>query len=397
MLSLLDSFLRLTSQSPDADALILYDGEESSSISKLSRVELLALADSIIAATEGLLSPIGAPVVLCFHATTAGSVAGMLASLYAEQPFLPIDASEPSTRWSWVLDNLSCMVILCNTESEKVARVLANDTERLIINTDYLSLCNTERSIDELLKEWTTRPLPNDGKGPRITKYAINASTTLRAANKDCMYIMHTSGSTGTPKFVRCTGSGTLNRCDWAARLHPWAEGKDVCIAKTSLSFVDHIAEVFAPLRAGVALVVSAASKKERFGGCGSSGTGAVLNWRDTTQLVEACRRCRVTRMVVTPSLLRELLRLGAFEGAPEEQSHNVAEKERGPQQTSGGESQTFALGAAPLADLQFAHCSGEPLSWSLAEAVVEAARPGFKLLNLYGSTECAATDVCCS
>ena len=118
--------------------------------------------------------------------------------------------------------------------------------------------------------------------------------------------------------------------------------GRRGVLPKTSINFVDFIVELFSPLLQGVKLVVLPVD---------------VVN--DTEEFVARLEEQEVTRMVLVPSLLRQVLRL-----APETGERLRTLKEW----TVSGE----ALGGELLAEFQ-------------------RRLPGRRLLNLYGSSEVGA------
>eukprot|EP00898_Chlorokybus_atmophyticus_P001246 jgi/Chlat1/2121/Chrsp17S02841 len=163
------------------------------------------------------------------------------------------------------------------------------------------------------------------------------------AAERKFCYVLYTSGSTGIPKGVCGTEIGLVERCLWMHKTFPYQSG-DVCCFKTAIGFVDHLAEAFAPLLAGVPVVA----------------ISAPLTGPHTADLLH---EWQVTHLTTVPSLLRVLLPY---------------------------------LTAAPK--LRFIASSGEPLTWGLAQAVQDVL-PGATLVNIYGSTEvagdCSYFEVC--
>ncbi|GCE22082.1 non-ribosomal peptide synthetase [Dictyobacter kobayashii] len=154
-------------------------------------------------------------------------------------------------------------------------------------------------------------------------------------------YLLYTSGSTGEPKGVMGTHQGIINRLAWAWRAYPFAAG-EVCCQKTSLSFVDAVAELFTPLLAGVPTVLATQQ-----------------HCQDAAELLRLLAQHRVSRLVLVPSLLRTLLALEPKLG------------ER-------------------LPALRLWMCSGEALPAELCERF-QAELPDRVLLNIYGSSEVAA------
>lgn len=162
--------------------------------------------------------------------------------------------------------------------------------------------------------------------------------------DKPLLYVTFTSGSTGTPKAVAATECGALNRFSWTWQNMPYAAG-EVCALKTSISFVDSIAEIFTPLLKGVPLAViptQAQCSPEAFTHC--------------------IKKYQITRLVLVPSLMETLVehRLN------DPESHKCYQT------------------------LKYLTLSGETLSQTLADRVLSL-WPHIELWNLYGSAEVAA------
>lgn len=176
---------------------------------------------------------------------------------------------------------------------------------------------------------------PRRGVAKRRTN--LNCGATANSP----VYVIYTSGSTGTPKGVVALHRGALNRFNWMWKTYPFASGEKNC-QKTSLSFVDSVWEIFGALLQGIptVLVPEAAAK-------------------DPERFVRYLAQHRVTRLVLVPTLLRELLAQ-----CPDLPKH--------------------------LGRLQYCFSSGEPLPVELAKRFRQAL-PGCRLVNLYGSSEVSA------
>lgn len=150
---------------------------------------------------------------------------------------------------------------------------------------------------------------------------------------------IYTSGSTGEPKGVLLSHRGLVNRLHWMREMFA-PQSDEVFVQKTSLNFVDHVAEIFQPLCQGTPLVILNQHQA-----------------KDINSLVEAIHRHRITRITLVPSLLRLLV------------EHAEVEK---------------------LNSLRYITSSGEALSDALARQV-QSRWPQVQLINLYGSTEVSA------
>lgn len=157
----------------------------------------------------------------------------------------------------------------------------------------------------------------------------------------DAAYVIYTSGSTGEPKGVVGLHGGMVNRLAWMWQAYPFNDGEVAC-QKTSLSFLDSFWEIFGPLCCGVPLVVF---------------DDDVVS--DPRRFVDALAQHEVSRIVVVPSLLQAML-----DNAPDE--------------------------VASLHQLRVCVTSGEALRSEVAARFLRA-RPGCRLLNLYGSSELSA------
>ena len=245
---------------------------------------------------------------------SATMVVALLAILKAGGRLLPLDPKYPEARLAFML------------RDARVAIVLAQ--QRTLLRLPK----HAARSVD-LDSDW-------DASAQGRPEYPA-----VEIGPDNLAYVMYTSGSTGEPKGIAATHRGTVNRLAWMWSAYPFGPG-EVCCARTSLGFVDSVWEIFGPLLGGAPTVIVPDD-----------------NLRDVERLVTILAECRVTRLVLVPSLLAALL------------------------DATGG------LGAR-LPGLRYCVTSGEALGADLAERFRRAV-PGAALINLYGSTEVAG-DVTC-
>lgn len=192
---------------------------------------------------------------------------------------------------------------------------------------------------------FATEPIPGSTV-PLITPADVTAADCAGASPRtpagltagDLAYVTYTSGSTGKPKGVMGPHSGALDGFRWLWERYPFGEDETV-VARTSFSFIDSIWEVFAPLTRGVPVVVG---REETVG--------------NPVALCRALAEYRCCRVVVVPSLLREVLDMEPYELS----------------QVSG---------------VRFWLSSGEAIPVDMARDFV-AAFPNSTLVNLYGTSE---------
>jgi aspartate racemase len=154
-------------------------------------------------------------------------------------------------------------------------------------------------------------------------------------------HVLYTSGSTGMPKGVLGTHRATLNVLAWLWQAYSLTP-QEVCVQKTSMSFVDSIQELLAPLLCGFPTVLI---------------PDEVL--KDLDQFVQTLAAHHVTRILLVPSLLRALL-------------------------------DTYDDLQRQLPHLQLWFTGGEVLPRELWERF-QARMPQSRLVNIYGASEDAA------
>ena len=226
-------------------------------------------------------------------------------------PYVPLEPALPLERIEYILkDSEAPLLIIDGTRS-----IPAKTTKIMMYN--------------EIRK--------NGDHVDRIRKRSITS--------EDSFCIMYTSGSTGYPKGVRLPHRALLNRLHWQWFYFPFNE-MDVCCFKTSISFVDSIAEIFAPLLCTIPIVILPKS--------------VLLN---IDQLIDTLAEEKISRIILVPSLLALVL-------------------------------EHLKRSQKCLNTLQMIVCSGENLPCRLIEFFFNLKKcfaVNCCLLNLYGSTEVMA------
>jgi non-ribosomal peptide synthetase component F len=201
-------------------------------------------------------------------------IVSLLAILKAGLAYVPIAPNWPELRIRHILTEAQPLLILTNLPPDIFHGVVKSDKEFSYRMPEVLHYADLEAAA------------------------VIHASTNLEPheifnrslRGRRLLAVLYTSGSTGTPKGVRLLHQAALNRLGWYWRSFPYAED-EVCVFKTTLTFVDSIAEIWSPLLRGKQLIVFP---------------------RRTTQnvadFVEALDRYRIGRVYLLTGLMRSIL-----------------------------------------------------------------------------------------
>lgn len=235
---------------------------------------------------------------------------------------------------------------------DKIVVVLAHDHQLMAALLAIKKIGAIYVPVDPTTTENRIAFIKENSKSIHIVNQDVLAEMNLHVSTKttidynktnDIEFIIYTSGSTGLPKGVLIKSSSVNNRLSWMWKNYPFQEN-EVCCAKTSISFVDHIWEIYGPLLKGIPLVFF---KKEE-----------VLN---INEFVNSLYQQKISRIVLVPSLLRELI-------------------------------QYPTLCREKLKNLNLWISSGEVLKKTDVENFYESLRrSNVRLLNIYGSTEVTA------
>ncbi len=306
-ISLSTHFLRIATSQPQSVAVL-------SSKGNLSYGELLRRAIAVAQALRGHGVTRGVLVGIVLPRSVE-SLTAVLGTLLAGGAYVPIDPDYPTERQRFLLADSEVSVVVTSSSMVPPLQQFAG----LVVDLDALR-----------------------GQAPP-TDFAATKTCV-----DDLLYVLYTSGSTGRPNGVCGTHRATLNRLRWGVTAFPFAQGGvEVVAHRSSLNFVDSVAEIFSGLLSGVPTALLYPSEV-----------------RDLGTLIAALRRFEVSRLTVVPSVLAALLR-------------TVPNLEQA------------------LPQLTLWTCSGEELPLSLLRQF-RAAHPSATMLNIYGSTEVTA-DVTCA
>ena len=252
------------------------------------------------------------PVGICLN-RGIDMIIAILGVLKAGGAYVPIDPSYPSDRLSYLLSDSRVEILLSQIDLET----------QFTPTHQRLFLLDSENFRGLMSKQPETN----------ICKESIG----LKPENLS--YLIYTSGSTGQPKGVMGLHLSIVNRVNWLKRT-VGLTASDVLCQKTSVGFVDHVAEIFQALTSGVPLVILSTE---------------LLQSPDL--LMKELNRHQITQITLVPSVLKVLL-----------ESENGAE----------------------VPQLRAIYCSGETLNLSGFESFSQRF-PNSRLFNIYGSTEIGA------
>eukprot|EP00930_Biecheleria_cincta_P033715 TRINITY_DN23354_c0_g1_i1.p1 TRINITY_DN23354_c0_g1~~TRINITY_DN23354_c0_g1_i1.p1 ORF type:complete len:1124 (-),score=172.77 TRINITY_DN23354_c0_g1_i1:62-3379(-) len=301
---------KMAAERPDNAALVVLSKEQTRTI---TFADLNGLANHIAMQLLQKHVPPSQGTVIGVGAEKEEMVAAILGAWKTGNPYTPLPPILPAERMSFILHDAEVPVVLVDDLSyARCAEVCQDQVAMLPISfSDWIG---------------TECALP-------------------RCVPSDLCYVLYTSGSTGKPKGVRATHRSMYNRFLWMWETFPFSSD-EACLAWTSPAFVDHVWEIFGGIGAGVPLV-----------------WGMQLSLKAKPhEALHVIHDHSITRLVMVPSVLRELL--------------NAAE--------SSGSVHT-------LSSARYLTVSGEALPCELIGRCIQALPDSSTLLNIYGCTEVAA------
>ncbi len=202
---------------PERPAVISPDGT-------LSYAQLL---DRAIALAQSLPEE-GAPIVLYGHKQPA-MVVGILAALYLERPYIPVDPSAPPARVARILEAAKPGVAVL---AEEPPGELTAELDRRGILVRHLD------------------PLATEGAGPKSDSGA--KPDTKNAEDPEALaYIMFTSGTTGVPKGVPIPYRALTHFADWLLASQGFVPSGEVFLNQAPFSFDLSVMDLYGSLLSG--------------------------------------------------------------------------------------------------------------------------------------------------
>lgn len=250
----------------------------------------------------------GDKVIVCMERSVE-SIVCILAILKTGAIYVPLDPKYPQDRLLFIISDCKANIILTKNKFKKI---LFPSRKKMLLLEEGMPETRSSKK----------RALPR-----------VNPDTQI--------YVMYTSGSTGVPKGIVGKSKGLVNRLYWVWNTYPYGND-EVCCHKISISFIDHLAEIFSPLLKGVPVVI--------FNSEIVSGIDDFCNL-----LIER----KISRLIMTPSSLKLLLK---------------KKREKG----------LF------FKNIRYVFCSGEALPFSLAEDFYTEFSSA-RMINIYGSSEVSA------
>ena len=301
------------------------------------------LSRAVAAAGERERNADGDRVVAVCHEPSVDLIVSLLSIFKIGAAYLPLEPSFPADRVRHILDDAQPVMLL-------TSKTVLADSAVAVALTHVVPKGNGTRvlCIDDETEEEEEEEEEEEDASAGDQYLPIWPESELAS-------VLYTSGSTGVPKGVRLGHKNIQHRIDWQWRRFPYGGPEEMCCFKTALTFVDSIAEMWAPLLAGRPIRILPKAVTQ-----------------NTEKLVDQLDRFRVTRLVLVPSLLRAVINWVRFlqRTKQQQQSHQLP-----PPQI--------------LKRLSVWVCSGELLTAELLVQFYDCFDSGTTTIcNFYGSTE---------
>jgi amino acid adenylation domain-containing protein len=252
---------------------------------------------------------------------SADRVIAILALLKLGLAYLPLEVVIPTARIKYIIREAKPLCIICSE--------------------DLFPHVNKSDIKAESVRTFLFERIAAEAKGLSEENLATVETLVTTKLKDRLAIVLYTSGSTGVPKGVRLTHGNILNRLRWQWHEFPYTDD-DFGIAKTSILFVDSVTEVWGPLLKGVPIVIVPKSVTQ-----------------NPQLFIDTLENYHVTRLVLVPSLLRNMLLY-----------------------------LKMVKDYSKLSKLACVVCSGETLPIELAKDFFKYFKEGHVLANYYGSTE---------
>ena len=253
-------------------------------------------------------------------------VVALLAIFKAGLAYVPIAPNWPEGRIQHILEDCAPIMVVTNTN----ARLIYRAENKVTGGGNQREILQYEDLMDEATaKKVSTENLSdNESIGGQVT------GSTLYT-------VLYTSGSTGKPKGVRHLHSAALNRIHWQWDTFPYTED-EVCVFKTTLTFIDSVIEIWAPLLSGKRLVIMPTKFTE-----------------NVERFVDTLETFNIGRIFVVTSLVKSIL---AY--------------------------LNLKKGRKRLDSVKIWECSAETVTKEVLLDFFEYFNSGHRISNFYGSTE---------
>lgn len=200
----------------------------------------------------------GDKVAVCLH-RGADQLISLLAVLKTGSAYIPIPTDYPAERMNYILEDTQASAMILN--DFRVQKKISASTTLFF--------------MDQNRDEWQSLPDHN---------------LDVPVEDQDLAYVIYTSGSTGKPKGVLLRHGNVTPRLIWLQDQFKLT-GEDRMLQNTDFSFDVSVAEIFWPLMAGAAHVLTEPEKN-----------------KDPGYLIGLIQSHQVTRACIVPSVLNALL-----------------------------------------------------------------------------------------